>query len=49
MAEARQAALERLAERHDGEFAKLLYSEAVARGLIEPRGSVEGGWRGLVA
>ena len=49
MNEARQAALERLAERHDQEFIKLYYTEAVARGLIEPHGVLEEHRRGLVA
>jgi hypothetical protein len=49
LAEARTAALERLAERHDQEFVKLYYSEAVARGIVEPHGSVDDSRRGLVA
>ena len=49
LAEARQAALERLAERHEQEFVKLYYTEAVSRGLVEPQGSVGDRGRMLVA
>ena len=49
LVEARTAALERLAERHDQEFIKLYYTEAVARGLVEPHGTIFDTRRGLVA
>jgi hypothetical protein len=49
MNEARQAALERLAERHDQEFIKLYYTEAVSRGLLEPHGVLEEHRRGTAA
>lgn len=49
MAEARQAAVDRLVERHENEFVKLYYSEAVARGLVEPHGTLEYNRSGLVA
>lgn len=45
--EAREAAITRLIERHQGEFIKLEYSERVRLGIVEPTYKLGYGWRGV--
>jgi NAD-dependent SIR2 family protein deacetylase len=44
---AREAAVERLIERHQGEFVRLYYSERVLRGEAEPQYKLGAGWRAM--
>lgn len=47
--DAREAAIERLIERHQGEFVRLEYSERVLRGLAQPQYKLGAGWRGMAS